>query len=202
MPQQEEQCSLTPVVRLIIELTWSDESTGVVVVPRSLYVLLVVVLAACASKNQEVAQPDGVVLKPSEEPPRASNRPALGQSRPDPSPTVHKVAVPAATVRGAASTVPVQPQLTGTRVGKLLDMEDLRRAHAAERSALSSNGSIDWTNPDTGHRGKVVLHQPYQEHNSTCRRYVHELRAGGASEVIPRAACLVRGSWRVSGSEI
>jgi surface antigen len=102
----------------------------------------------------------------------------------------------AATVLGAALGAVV-----GGAVGRSLDEADREYAYHAANQALLDGEEEEWTNPQTGHRGRFVPRKSYYNaQRSLCRDFEHTIWVEGEPEVVEGTACqLADGSWRVVG---
>ena len=93
--------------------------------------------------------------------------------------------------------------IVGHEIGRSLDEADRRAARAAEYRALEygpSGEQTPWRNPDSGHHGSVVAHEPYVAGNQHCRAYTHTIYIDGRPETMKGRACRrPNGTWRAVG---
>lgn len=93
--------------------------------------------------------------------------------------------------------------IVGHEIGRSLDEADRRAAMAAEYRALEygkSGVSTPWRNPDSGHHGTVVAHNPYVAGNQHCRTYTHTIYIDGRPETMKGRACRrPDGTWSKAG---
>jgi len=97
----------------------------------------------------------------------------------------------AAAVGGALAGAAVGG-LIGNRIGASLDVEDRRRAYAAEMRAMEMEGAggpYEWRNPASGHYGIIVPGPVYVERGARCRRFTHTIYVRGQPEVARGVAC-------------
>jgi surface antigen len=89
--------------------------------------------------------------------------------------------------------------LAGKELGGYLQGNDQQTAVQAEQSSVSRNEPIQWTNPETGHRGTIEPTRTYQNQTGqTCREYQHTVYVGGRAEQAHGTACQQPdGTWRI-----
>lgn len=97
---------------------------------------------------------------------------------------------------GTAGTV------IGGAVGALLGREIARRMDANDRqralSAVETNTTETWTNPDTGARYTVRPTETFRQDGRLCREYTSEVRMGDERERVVGTACKsADGTWEV-----
>jgi surface antigen len=90
----------------------------------------------------------------------------------------------------------------GNEAGKPLDRADALYASRAEYQALehSPSGSfIPWSNPDSGHYGRVTPIETYESTEGAYRReFQHQAQIGGRTHDAYGTACrTVDGQWQV-----
>lgn len=93
--------------------------------------------------------------------------------------------------------------IVGSEIGRKLDEADRRRAAAAEYYALEEEevgSSRGWRNPESGHRGEVVITREYRRNGQLCRDYEHTIYIEGEPDVLTGSSCRGEdGRWRSIG---
>jgi surface antigen len=78
---------------------------------------------------------------------------------------------------------------------------DLERLHAAETEALESaktGQGVNWTNPETGHRGSVTVLETDPDGDRPCRTVQRVFNAGETTRTAEARACRRDdGSWEI-----
>jgi len=93
--------------------------------------------------------------------------------------------------------------IVGSEIGRKLDKADRRRAAAAEYYALEEEdvgSGRRWRNPESGHRGEVVVTREYRRKGRLCRDYEHTIYIDGEPDVLTGTSCRGEdGRWRSIG---
>ncbi len=89
----------------------------------------------------------------------------------------------------------------GAQIGKSMDDVDRMKAGQAQQQALESRPdgvASAWSNPNTGHSGRVTPTKTYQTASGeNCREYQHEVVIDGKRETVSGTACRRSdGTWR------
>jgi surface antigen len=82
--------------------------------------------------------------------------------------------------------------LIGNRIAALLNDTDRERAYAAQIQALESGqpgAPVNWSNPESGHRGTVVPGPAYRQAGANCRSYTHTVYIDGRPQTARKTAC-------------
>jgi surface antigen len=89
--------------------------------------------------------------------------------------------------------------MVGNRIGAAMDVEDKRRAYAAQIQALETGPSgapVAWRNPDSGRYGSIVPGPVYDSQGRNCRQYTHTIYIDGHPQTARGTACRgPDGSW-------
>jgi surface antigen len=93
--------------------------------------------------------------------------------------------------------------IVGSEIGRRMDEADRRHAAAAEYYALEEEdvgSSRDWRNPESGHRGEVVVTREFRRNGRLCRDFEHTIYIEGEPDVIRGTSCRGDdGRWREIG---
>jgi len=93
--------------------------------------------------------------------------------------------------------------IVGSEIGRSMDEADKQRAAAAEYYALEEEqvgGSRTWRNPESGHRGKVVVNREFRRNGRLCREYEHTIIIEGEPDTLTGVSCRGDdGKWRSIG---
>lgn len=93
--------------------------------------------------------------------------------------------------------------IVGSEIGRKLDEADRQRAAAAEYYALEEEEvgrGREWRNPESGHRGEVVVKREYRRDGRLCRDFEHTIYIEGEPDVIRGTSCRGDdGRWREIG---
>ncbi len=89
----------------------------------------------------------------------------------------------------------------GGQIGKSMDDVDRMKANTAQQHALERQPdgmASAWSNPNTGHSGRVTPTRTYQTaYGENCREYRHEVVIDGQRETAKGTACRQSdGTWR------
>ncbi|HEV7369042.1 RT0821/Lpp0805 family surface protein [Arenibaculum sp.] len=88
--------------------------------------------------------------------------------------------------------------LAGREIAGRLAPAEQRQAVAAERTALTRNEEIAWSNPESGRRGVIEPVRTYEQNGRLCREYVHTVYIGGQAEMARGTACQQPdGTWQI-----
>ncbi len=92
--------------------------------------------------------------------------------------------------------------IIGSQVGRSLDRADEMYMHRTQQNALEtapSGQTVQWVNPDSGHRGTVTPKPAYQAPSGQyCREFQQTVTVGGQTEQAYGTACRQPdGSWKI-----
>jgi surface antigen len=109
--------------------------------------------------------------------------------------TGNKVAIGAGVLAGG---------LIGNKVGKSMDCKDHQYHQETTQDALETQPTgqtSSWTNPDTGHSGKVTPTKTYTSSEGVpCREFTQTIYVDGEYEEVEGTACRQEdGTWKVTG---
>lgn len=109
--------------------------------------------------------------------------------------TGNKVAIGAGVLAGG---------LIGNKVGKSMDCKDHQYHQETTQDALETQPTgqtSSWTNPDTGHSGKVTPTKTYTSSDGVpCREFTQTIYVDGEYEEVEGTACRQEdGTWKVTG---
>lgn len=87
----------------------------------------------------------------------------------------------------------------GSEVGKSLDRADQQAMQGTSQSALETNQTATWRNPDSDHSGTVTPTRTYQTASGeNCREFQQTVTIGGKTETAYGRACRQpNGTWRI-----
>jgi Surface antigen len=106
--------------------------------------------------------------------------------------TGNKVAIGAGVVAGG---------FLGNRIGKALDCKDQQYHYETTQNALETQKtghSSSWSNPDSGHSGKITPTRTYTSADGVpCREFTQTIYVDGKTEEVPGSACRQPdGTWQ------
>lgn len=93
--------------------------------------------------------------------------------------------------------------ITGNWIGRQLDRVDRRKVGQAQHSALEyqpDNGSVAWSNPDTGNYGSFMPTSTVMTRSGQpCREFQQTITVGGQTKRAYGEACRdAGGQWRIA----
>lgn len=86
----------------------------------------------------------------------------------------------------------------GSELGKSLDRADRLAQSQATQTALEGNPTgtpTTWTNPDTGHMGKVTPVKTFESAGRPCREFTQTIMIDGKTETVTGQACRDGQGW-------
>lgn len=90
--------------------------------------------------------------------------------------------------------------IIGSEIGKDLDERDRRYALEAEYRALEEDDEEEWTNQESGHRGRIKPRRSYKQAGRVCREYEHTVYIDDEPRTMVGTACRNSdGTWKQVG---
>lgn len=92
--------------------------------------------------------------------------------------------------------------MIGNEIGRVLDEKDKAMMMQSSNQALEkapSGHKVEWSNPDSGHRGYTVVEKTYQKNDGRyCREYSQKVYIGNKEHNAYGTACRQPdGSWEI-----
>ncbi|MGI4775960.1 MAG: RT0821/Lpp0805 family surface protein [Janthinobacterium lividum] len=96
--------------------------------------------------------------------------------------------------------------VAGGAIGQSLDDNDKKIAALSSQKALEvapAGSSVEWHNPDSGHRGRITPTNTYRDNKGQyCREYTHTVTIGSERQKMFGTACRQPdGDWKAMDTE-